>query len=121
MSIIVLEIDEATPSLNRMLGRHWSHRSRLRDRWAWLVRRARLRAHIPAEAPFARARLTFERTGGRICDAENALAGTKYVTDQLVREGLIANDSPAHIGTPTLIQHVHPTLRQTVVRIEAMS
>lgn len=118
MTVIVLTIDEATPTLNRMLGQHWGTKHKLRNRWAWLVRRARLRTDFTG-APWPRARVTIERTGGRLVDPDNYAAGTKFLTDQLVREGLIVDDSPKHIET-VLKQIVHKTLRQTRVTIEAL-
>lgn len=119
--MIELVIPEATPSLNRLLGQNWSHKHKVRNHWWWLVKAARGAAKAWESPNYLRARLTIERTGGRLLDHENCLAGTKFLTDALVREKFIAGDSPAHIGQPTLRQIIHATLRQTVVRIEAVA
>jgi len=116
--MIELTIPEATPSLNRMLGQHWAHKHELRKRWAWLVRAALLEAKIFERPRYARATVTIERTAGRKIDFENAMAGTKFLTDSLVQEGFILDDSPEIIGHPVLHQIIDKRLRQTRVRIE---
>jgi len=116
--VIELLIPEATPSLNVMWTGHWSRRYKTRKHWQLLVRVARLQAKVLVVPRWERARITIERTGAQILDHDNLVAGTKFVTDSLVREGFIVDDSPAHIGRPEIHQLVHETLRQTRVRIE---
>lgn len=117
--MIVLEIDEPTPSVNYMLGYHWSKKLRFRKRWGWLVKAAMLRAKVHQPPKLSRARLTIERYGSRILDSDNFRAGTKWLQDSLVSEGIIVDDTPAVIGEPILIQHAGK-VRKTVVRIEAV-
>lgn len=117
--MIILEIPEATPSLNRMLGEHWAKKSAKRKHWAWLVRAARLEAReFPAE-PMQRARLTITRHGRRICDRDNLIGGTKILTDCLVREGFFVDDSPAHLET--IVNQALTKNPRTTVWIEALS
>lgn len=116
--MIELVIDECTPSLNPLLGQHWSHKHRLRAHWGWLVRRARLNAKVFDPPRFEHARVTIERTGSRMLDTDNLTGGCKGLIDLLVREGLIVDDSPDHIGQPVIRQIVDKKVRQTVVRIE---
>ena len=71
---VVLMMDEATPSVNKLHGYHWTRKHRMRARWAWLVKAAILNARLqrPKVAP-ERVRLTIERWGAR------ALSGTECV------------------------------------------
>lgn len=115
--MIVLDIPESTPSVNPSRGAHWSKTHRLRARWQWLVKAARLDAKLFAKPiPLRKARVTIERWGPKALDHDNYVAGTKQLIDSLVREGFIADDNPGCIGQPQHLQHIGP--RRTVVRIE---
>ena len=116
--MITLDIPEATPSLNRLLGEHWARKHRVRNLWHLLVTSARLDAKVYDRPQLAKARVTIERYGARILDADNCRAGTKFLTDALVKQGLLLNDTPAVIGEP-LIRQIISKQRRTVVRIEA--
>lgn len=116
--MIELHIPEATPSLNRMLGQFWHQRTKQRKRWQWLVRAARLDARYFPLAPFHKARVTITRYGRRICDTDNLVGGTKMLTDSLVREGILANDTPDHVEL-VVVQHRTDRPR-TVVQIEGI-
>jgi hypothetical protein len=116
--MIVLTIDEPTPSVNYAHGHHWSRKLKLRKRWAWLVKAAMLNAGLHTPPRFARARLTIERYGPRSLDSDNFRAGTKWLQDSLVAEGIITDDTPAVIGEPVLRQFVGKE-RKTIVRVEA--
>lgn len=116
--MIVLTIDKPTPTLNRMTGRHWSHRRKMREEWAWLVKHALLRAEVFVVPHWPKARLTLERHGHNMMDAENCRAGFKYVIDSLVAEGVITDDTPAVIGEPQLFQFIDRQNQRTVIRIE---
>lgn len=117
--MIVLEIPESTPSLNVVWGGHWSKKHELRQRWAWLVRAARLKAKVYDPPKYPRARLTIERFGAKHLDHDNFVAGTKPMVDSLVREGFFVDDSPEHI-TATYIQHPGTKIRKTIIRIEGL-
>ena len=114
--MIVLDIPESTPSVNPSRGAHWSKTLRLRARWRWLVKAARLDARLYAVTPLLKAKLTIERWGPKELDTDNFIAGTKQLTDSLVEEGFIVDDKPACIGRPEYLQHIGP--RRTIVRIE---
>jgi hypothetical protein len=115
--MIVLTIDEPTPSVNLLHGHHWSRKKAMRKRWGWLVRAAILKAGVTARPNHERARLTIERYGARVLDSDNYRAGTKWLQDALVAEGFIADDTPAVIGEPVLRQFAGKE-RKTIVRIE---
>jgi hypothetical protein len=112
--MITLTIPAATPSVNRLHGFHWSLKARERKKWGWLVRIARMGLPAPLYAP-EHVSLTIERYGPRLLDYDNYVAGTKFLTDQLVAEGFAVDDSPAHM-TVRYVQHVGKPPR-TVVRI----
>lgn len=116
--MIELTIPEATPSLNRMLGIHWAKKARMRKRWGWLVRAARLEAKVHLDTPLPRAKVTVTRHGRRICDPDNLIGGTKMLTDSLVKEGILENDTPVHIEL--VVNQQKTTSPRTVVRIEAL-
>jgi hypothetical protein len=115
--VIVLDIPESTPSLNRTTRMHWVKRHQMRAKWQWLVKAARLDARIFLKEPLPKARITIERFGPKLLDYDNLVGGAcKALIDSLVREGLILDDKPECIGQPQYFQHIGP--RRTVVRIE---
>lgn len=116
--MITLEIPEAYTPLNRMLGETWSKRIKTRRRWAWLVKAARLEAKVFVETPFPRARVTITRHGRRICDPDNLIGGAKGTIDCLVREGIIADDTPDHIEL--IVRQQLTKTPHTIVQIEAV-
>lgn len=115
--MIVLEIDEPSPSLNSVWGGHWQKKRELRDKWLWLIRAARLKAKVFDPPKYPKATVTIERFGKRHVDPDNLAGGAKVVFDGLRREGLILDDSPKHI-TAQYFQHVG-NRRGTIIRIEA--
>lgn len=117
--MIVLEIPESTPSLNKTMRGHWSKQYRVRSRWHWLVRMARINAKVFTPPKYAKARVMIERTGPRLLDHDNLAGGAKFLIDGLRHEGLIENDTPAHIQ-PQFHQIVDRKIRQTIVRIEGV-
>src|SRR5690349_10526922 len=115
--MIRLVIPEATPSLNRLLHIHWHKKTQKRKHWLWLVRAARLEAKIFPTAPLQKAKVTITRHGRRICDDDNCIGGYKMLIDSLVREGILADDSPDHI---TLVSHQKVSKTpHTIVEVEA--
>lgn len=118
MTFMVLNIPESTPSLNPVLGAHWSKRYAQKEKWAWLIRAARLEARLFPSQPLQKARLTIERWGPRRIDYDNFVGGAKGIVDLLVHEGFIVDDSPDHIVTQ-YIQHIGA--RHTRVRIEPLA
>lgn len=116
--MIVLTIDEPTPSINVHMGHHWSRKHEVRQRWKWLVKRALREAGIWVPTRWAKATVKIERYGARILDSDNFRAGTKFLMDSLVQEGIIIDDKPAVIGEPELKQFSGKE-RKTVVYVEA--
>lgn len=118
--MIILEIDEPLPSLNSFWHGHWSKKTALRKRWAWLVRAAILNAKITIKPNYARAKVTVTRYGARRLDDDNIRGGGKMMIDSLVKEGLLKDDSPDVIGSPEFRQIIGTRARKTVVEIEAI-
>ena len=108
--MLTLDIPEATPSINRFRGEHWTQRHRRRTHWAWLVRCARMDAGVASRecaAPRGSQeliRVVVDRWGKRELDQDNFIAGCKELMDALVAEGLLEDDSPAHVAV-TYRQH----------------
>jgi hypothetical protein len=117
--MIVLHFDEPTPSINLLLGQRWQIRHRERMKWHWLTKAALRRAQIWVPPKWPKARIRIERYGSRMLDADNFRAGTKFLVDSLVHEGIITDDKPSVIGEPELTQHAGKE-RRTVVTIEAL-
>jgi len=101
--VITLTIPEATPSANVTLWAHWAVKARLRKKWAWLVRVAKLNAQIAPESLLG-ASVRIDRYGKRQLDHDNFVAGCKSLVDSLVAEKLIAGDNPDQV-TITYLQH----------------
>lgn len=116
--MIVLVIDEPTPSINVHMGHHWSKKHELRQRWGWLTKRAIRRANLWVPPKWSRAKVKIERHGARILDSDNFRAGTKFLMDSLVAEEIIIDDKPAVIGEPELVQFSGKE-RKTIVYVEA--
>jgi len=114
--VIELRIPKATPSLNAMLGQFWHKRTKQKKEWRWLVRAARLEAKVFLDAPLAKARVTITRHGRRICDTDNLYGGQKMLIDCLVREGILANDTPEHVEL--LVKQKLTNSPHTIVQIE---
>lgn len=117
--MITLHIDEPVPSENTLRRKHWRVIKANRDRWAWLVRIARLDARVAGRAAkpahLKRAAVRIERYGKRTLDYDNFVAGAKALLDALVTEGFIVDDKPANV-TVTYLQH-RATPECTVVTI----
>lgn len=113
--MIILVLGEATPSRNAVDKLHWTARNRLRERWQWLIRVARLNERIvPVRWPHAL--LTIERYGPRKLDHDNLVGGAKQLIDALKHEGFIVDDTPEHVtveyrqktGTPATRIQITP-------------
>lgn len=115
--MIVLTIDEPTPSINGSYGHHWQKKHKLKARWRMLLTAARMNAKFYDQPRYPKATVTIERYGPRILDADNARGGMKILMDQLVQQGLLLDDKPAVIGEPVVRQFTGKE-RKTVVRIE---
>jgi len=95
--MITLTIPEASPSLNELKGKHWSHHYRLRKHWSMLVLVAKSEAHIPFGDAADKVQVRIIREGRRLLDFDNLVGGTKILTDSLREQHLIVDDSPAHV------------------------
>jgi len=117
--MITLSIPEASPSMNEMKGKHWSHYHGMRRHWSMLVLVAKTEAHVPFRDPFDKAVVRILREGRRLLDFDNLVGGTKVLTDSLREQRLIVDDSPAHL-TITVSQRLVPRngYPRTIVEID---
>lgn len=113
--MITLDIPAATPSNNKLLRMHWRAKEKIRADWQWMVKAAVLNDRIRVTS-VDHAHVTIARFGPKLLDMDNFIAGTKYLMDSLVKEGFMADDSPAHL-TATYVQHLGK--RRTLIHIEA--
>ena len=85
--MILLEIPEASPSLNIMRGKHWST----------LVMVAKSERKLFGTTPAQKAQVKITREGYRQLDTDNFVGGLKCIIDSLREQHLIVDDSPDHI------------------------
>ena len=116
--MIEITVEDAVPSLNRLLRLHWAQRRKLTKKWQWLLFTEVYRLGGPM-AVFQEGKLAVRITRfyRRVPLDEDNLAGSaKFVLDAMKVSRLIADDSPAHIaltcaqtqGSPRTIIQVSP-------------
>ena len=90
----MLIVAEPTPSINRLLGRHWTKRRANKQQWWKLLLEASSKTRaIPACWPKAYIGIT--RYGAKLLDYDNFVAGCKSaVLDNLRQMGFFEDDSP---------------------------
>jgi len=94
---IRIELD-GLPSLNTAANRHWRVLQREKKEWQARVAAALVGKIPPRPLTSAVVRLT--RFSSVEPDADNLLHSFKRVLDQVVRSGVLEDDSPAVIGSP---------------------
>ena len=118
--MITLTIPEPTPSQNNFQWAHWSKIRQAKKRWGWLILHAANVAGAQRQN-LERAKVTVTRTGARMLDYDNLVAGCKStVIDNLVLQGYIAGDDPERL-TVEYRQHAQRKgPHSTVITIEAL-
>lgn len=112
--MIAFTIDEATPSMNVMLRKHWTADRKLKQHWTKLVWVA---VHgMKPQRPYSKARITITRVSPRVLDTDNCVGSVKHLCDGLRACGIIADDTPEHVE---LIVRQEKGKAATRVRIEA--
>lgn len=111
-----IEIPEATPSLNKMLRRHWSVDRKLKKHWHKLVWLALFEQSERITRPFPRAKITITRHSSRMLDPDNATGSVKHVVDALRACNVITDDTPEHIE---LVVKQQKGKARTVIELEA--
>lgn len=89
-------VGEITPSLNVLLRMHFGERKRRARDWAARILYAVRCAGLDKETIRAtgKRRLTIERHGRALLDADNLAGGAKDLTDEVKKFGLIRDDRP---------------------------
>ena len=95
--MITLCIPEASPSLNRLTGKHWAYHHRLRRHWSMLILVAKNHANIGDWQALEKAQVTVTREGYKLLDTDNYFGGLKCLLDSLKDHHLIVDDSPDHL------------------------
>jgi len=101
MTAFRLDIPEASPSLNTMRGRHWSHHYQLRKHWSQLIMVAKCQRKLFGITPLPKAEVKITREGYRALDTDNFVGGLKCIIDSLREQSFIVDDTPAHITLVT--------------------
>ena len=85
-------LNNATPSLNEIHGKHWGSNVRNKTATMWFLTAALLRSpHVPRAA--GKRILTIERHGRGRLDHDNLVGGVKWLVDAIKDRGLIRDDS----------------------------
>lgn len=114
-----LTVAKASPSLNTINGRHWSHYRQQKKLWMQLILVAKMEAKVYGRPMLARAKVSIERFGSKLLDGDNLVGGCKNLIDCLKALGIIVDDSPKHIDL-TVSQHLSKNIR-TVIHIEELT
>jgi len=95
---VKFEIPFATPSNNAVMRMHHRERTRRHQEYAWQLK--------PVQSPrFDKCFVTVIRHGSRSLDWDNMGGGLKFLLDAMVKNNLIADDSPKCILSLSLHQH----------------
>ena len=89
-----LKFNEFPPGLNGRKGlmrMHWSARTKLVNKYCWLIKAQRYRKHKGEVVIF------YRRFSRRLMDWDNYVASFKIIGDALVKCGVITDDSPGVI------------------------
>ena len=99
MTHIMFSIPYLPKMTNQLLRRHWSFIMKEKDLWHGLVREKVLshkRAFGDFE-PFKTVRIEFMRASTQEPDWDGLVSGFKFVTDGLVKAGVMIDDTPSVI------------------------
>lgn len=116
----MIEIDEATISLNELLRkfRNVHKRAKERDRWHWLVMAKKPKAKIPEDKmPIGCCEVIVTRRAGGSLDWDNMGGGLKFLMDALVSTKIIVDDKRKVVRRLRLQQEVSRKL-PPMTRIE---
>lgn len=92
-------IQELPLTINRMGNMHWAKRAKYVKDWHMKVRLA-IGQNVP-KLPLQKAKLTLTRHSDREPDFDNLAHSFKCVIDGLTNAGIILDDKPSIIGSPT--------------------
>ncbi len=89
----------ATPSLNQTQRMHWAKRKRLATQIATriIVVACQQGIAIAEHRADGKRKVTIERRGRKMLDADNAWGGCKILIDELKKFGLIVDDNAANL------------------------
>jgi crossover junction endodeoxyribonuclease RusA len=99
---LTLVIPGLPESINSIGRKHFMVKTAESKKWrTYVVFESKGKALPPT--PLAKAKLTFTRVSKRQMDFDNLVSSFKAVQDGLVDAGIIINDTPRVIGTPTYL------------------
>lgn len=98
--MIEFTIEDAVPSLNRLLRMHWYQRRRLIKKWEWLVFAEVYRfSGGPMAFPAGKVKVSITRCYRRVpLDEDNLHGAAKLILDALKACRILVDDSPAHVA-----------------------
>ncbi len=117
----LLEFTERSlpPTVNAMGRWHWTRKVRLAKIWQNIVRAYVLDSGRAGSPPLTRARITLTRCSSSEPDFDGLVSSFKVVLDALVKNGIIIDDKPSVIGTPTYLwEKAKPMCGSIKVRVE---
>ena len=94
-----LEIGALPKTRNQTMRMHWAVRHKYIKEWDNLVK-LHIGSRLP-DKPLTKAKLVFTRFSSKESDFDNLVGSFKFVTDALTKLGVILDDKPSIIGSPT--------------------
>lgn len=110
-----IEIQDIPPSPNRVLGKHWSAKAGIKDKWILLVRSKILPCPMRIAA-HKRVRITLHHS--RLYDKDNAYAACKPVIDALKAWNLIWDDSLRFLALTVEQEKCRRKEQYTLIEVE---
>ena len=93
-----LELPFATPSNNAVMRMHHRERTKQHEACTWQIKAL---GRFPR---YERCHVTVTRYGSRLLDFDNMGGGLKFLMDALVKNGILADDSPKCVQSLELWQ-----------------
>lgn len=89
-------VNELTPGLNRWQRMHWGKRSKIKEKWQWLIKEQNPQKHASS------VNITYTRVSTQPMDLDNVGGSFKAIGDALVKGGIIEDDSPDIVQSLTV-------------------
>ena len=96
--MILLELDQVYPSLNKWMRVHWRERARINNDWHWLILKAAQKACC-GKPNYANAKVSIVLTFPVIRRRDNDNYTPKFVMDALVGAGILQDDNAKQVQT----------------------
>lgn len=111
-----LDIPAVPPSPNRILGKHWSTKAKVKNEWLLLVRSQ----YLPSGRSKEKRRAVITLYHARLYDKDNLYASVKPVVDSLVHWGILKNDNEDWVDLEVSQRVSKPKDAHTEIEVRAL-